>query len=96
VRRPTAAVQSVALSTKLNDRFLYVTGGGHFDTSTSQSFCAAAAPRSAASTLIVQERRPRHARVKAQLAQVWDYWAPDLAPDRNGAARANGLFTGTR
>jgi hypothetical protein len=46
--------------------------------------------------LIVQERRPRHARVKAQLAQVWDYWAPDVAPDRNGAARANGLFTGTR
>jgi acetolactate synthase regulatory subunit len=35
--------------------------------------------------LIVQERRPRQLRVKAQLAEVWDYWAPDVAPDRNGA-----------
>ena len=46
--------------------------------------------------LVVQERRPREPQLKTQLAQVWDYWAPEMRAARNGAAPAAALLTVTR
>lgn len=49
--------------------------------------------------LVVQERAPRERELRAQLAQVWDYWAPEVAAvdgDRASVgalvATARGLF----
>jgi len=47
-------------------------------------------------SLVVQERRPREPQLKAQLSQVWDYWAPDVATDANGVAPGRALISATR
>jgi hypothetical protein len=46
--------------------------------------------------LIVRERRAREPEVKAQLEQVWDYWAPAVAANGNGAVPAGALIAATR